>query len=170
VEDRLDELSLENHRLRARLRSLTVIMVLFMLAVGGIAGAVFMKVREPHEHDPPSSLVLNDLRLQDGSARSAQLMRMGDEYSLLLMGAGTGADQDQATLRPQSLQITTRAGSILIKDQDGQPAITFIAGNTTTTLTAARLAELLAPPPPPPAPTPTPTPTPTPEPAAPAPP
>jgi hypothetical protein len=55
--DELD-LEIEVARLRGKLRALTVITVLFMLASGGLAAAVYMKVSK--KPDVPSQIVLTD--------------------------------------------------------------------------------------------------------------
>lgn len=56
-----EDLEQEVARLRGKLRSLTIITVLFMLAVGALAGVVLMKVsKEPAEPPPPTEITFRD--------------------------------------------------------------------------------------------------------------
>jgi hypothetical protein len=177
VEDRLDELSLENHQLRKRLRSLTIIMVLFMLAVGGIAGAVLMKVREPHEHAAPREIVLSDDKAMTTlSARGLQVeMKNGAKVEVTHDGAapwlymqdlGKGRN---TSLFAGKLDVSGDAGKTAVAlTTEGPPAVNLESGGSRVVLDRATLERLLQPPaPPPPAPTPTPAPA---EPTAPGPP
>jgi hypothetical protein len=111
-----DEFDLEQEvaRLRGKLKALTVITVLFMLASGGLAAAVYMKVSKTPE--PPQ-----ELRVTASDGRSAALtwdgleITNGDEHTKIRVGQldmkiGTGSVE----LKPNALTLDTKAGQLML--------------------------------------------------------
>src|SRR5688572_9976707 len=111
-----DEFDLEQEvaRLRGKLKALTVITVLFMLASGGLAAAVYMKVSKTPE--PPQ-----ELRVAASDGRSAVLtwdgleITNGSEHTKLRVGQldmkyGTGTVE----LKPNALTLKTDASEVML--------------------------------------------------------
>jgi hypothetical protein len=172
-----DEFDLEQEvaRLRGKLKALTVITVLFMLASGGLAAAVYMKVSKKPAEKPIEEVRLESKVLQGGALVTVgQVEAWSDKFGTVRMANGAlelQAPGLKETVRldvQRGLSITWNGGTqIRLGQVDGEPALTFGDGDKQVQLTAATLAKLLEPPAPPPAPTPTPTPAPA-QPAAPA--
>jgi hypothetical protein len=151
-----DQFDLEQEvaRLRGKLRSLTIITVLFMLAVGALAGVVLAKVSKKPAAPPPVREIVLQSEQPGGPITT---LKPGE----IVVGSADGTAQ----VRPTHLLIskgatdpkggsasTVTTGGLTVKDEQGQAELTgshlqLRAGDQQFTLDAPTGVKLLEPPP-----------------------
>ncbi len=156
-----EDLEQEVARLRGKLRSLTIITVLFMLAVGALAGVVLAKVsKKPAEPPPPTEYYVQQgdtsakltpmgLQLTGPNGAAANLMFDGARHHLFFQEVKAGK---ATTLAAGELDVAGSGGKTAVSlqtESPEEPAIQLETPAGALRLDRSALDKLLHPPPPP---------------------
>jgi hypothetical protein len=156
-----EDLEQEVARLRGKLKSLTIITVLFMLAVGALAGVVLAKVsKKPAETPPPTEYYVEQgdtsakltpmgLQLTGPNGAAANLMFDGARHHLFFQEVKAG---NATTLAAGELDVASNGGKTAVSlqtESPEEPAIQLETPAGVLRLDRSALDKLLNPPPPP---------------------